>query len=120
MQIATAPILASALASAALADVTLPAAFTDHMVLQRGVRTRIFGSAQVNEQVDVALLDSKGAVLRSGRTSAGQGGRWSVELEPLSASAEPMTLRVKGANEVVVNDVLAGDVWIAGGQSNME
>ena len=120
MRTAPAPIVAAALAAVAAADVTLPAAFTDHMVLQRGVRARVFGSAQVNEQVEVTLADDKGAVLRSARTRAGQGGRWSVDFEPLAASAEPMTLRVKGANEIVVNDVVVGDVWIAGGQSNME
>lgn len=120
MRSTPAPVLAAALTAIAAADVTLPAAFTDHMVLQRGVRARIFGSAQVSEQVDITLTDDKGAALRTARTVAGQGGRWSVELEPLGASAEPMTLRVKGANEVVVQDVVVGDVWIAGGQSNME
>ncbi len=104
----------------AAADVTLPAAFTDHMVLQRDTPMRVFGSAQPNEQVEVELRDSKGAVLRSGKAVAGQGGRFSVELEPMKGSADPMTLEVRGANSVIVNDVVIGDVWVAGGQSNME
>ena len=104
----------------AAADVTLPAAFTDHMVLQRDTPMRVFGSAPPNEQVEVELRDSKGAVLRSGKAVAGQGGRFSVELEPMKGSADPMTLEVRGANSVIVNDVVIGDVWVAGGQSNME
>ena len=55
----------------ASADVTLPAAFTDHMVLQRVVPVRIFGSAQPTEEVTVSLMDAKGAVLRSGKSIAG-------------------------------------------------
>ncbi|MFM8639761.1 MAG: hypothetical protein ACKOEL_03885, partial [Planctomycetota bacterium] len=65
-----APVLAAALTAIAAADVKLPAAFTDHMVLQRGARARIFGSAQVSEQVDITLTDDKGAVLRTARTVA--------------------------------------------------
>ena len=105
---------------ATLADVTLPAAFTDHMVLQRDRRTHIFGTAQPNEQITVELLDSKGAVLRSGRVVAGQGGRFVVELAPMAGSDDPLTLEVRGANTVSVKDVVVGDIWVAGGQSNME
>ena len=63
MRTAPAPIVAAALAAVASADVTLPAAFTDHMVLQRGVRARVFGSAQVNEQVEVTLYHELGHYL---------------------------------------------------------
>lgn len=107
-------------ASVALADVSLPAAFTDHMVLQRDRRTHVFGSAQPGEQITVELIDSKGAVLRSGKATAGQGGRFVVELAPMAGSDDPLTLDVKGANTISVKDVVVGDIWVAGGQSNME
>jgi len=107
-------------ASVALADVSLPAAFTDHMVLQRDRRTHVFGRAQPGEQITVELIDSKGAVLRSGKAVAGQGGRFIVELAPMAGSDDPLTLDVKGANTVSVKDVVVGDIWVAGGQSNME
>jgi sialate O-acetylesterase len=89
-------------ASVALADVSLPAAFTDHMVLQRDRRTHVFGNAQPGEQITVELIDSKGAVLRSGKAVAGQGGRFIVELAPMAGSDDPLTLDVKGANTVSV------------------
>ena len=41
-------------------------------------------------------------------------------LDPMEAG-EPRKLVVKGqANEVVIDDVLVGEVWICSGQSNME
>ncbi|MEM7392717.1 MAG: sialate O-acetylesterase, partial [Verrucomicrobiota bacterium] len=56
-----------------------------------------------------------------GRTTAGEDGRWLTELEPLAADAEPRHLTVATATEKkVIKDVLVGDVWICGGQSNME
>ena len=111
---------ALALHASAAADVALPSVFTEHMVLQRDRPVRIYGSALVNEQVTAELRDSKGTVLRSGKAVAGQSGRFSVELPALAASADPMTLEVRGANTVTVGDVVVGEVWVAGGQSNME
>ena len=105
---------------ATLGDVALPAAFTDHMVLQRDRRAPISGIAQPNEQITVELLDSKGEIVRSGRAIASQGGRFTVELAPMVGSNDPLTLVVRGANTVTIKDVVVGDIWVAGGQSNME
>jgi sialate O-acetylesterase len=58
MRTASAAFLAAILASPSLADVTLPAVFTDHMVLQRDRPVRIYGMAQPNEEVSVELRDS--------------------------------------------------------------
>lgn len=112
---------AAALAAPALqADVTLPAVFTDHMVLQRNQPLHVFGGAQPNEAIVVELRDASGAVVRTGRTTALQDSRFSVEMPAIAASAAPLVLEVRGANTVRIEDVLVGDVWVAGGQSNME
>ncbi len=103
-----------------MADVTLPAVFSDHMVLQRDMPVRVFGRAQAGEAVTVTLRDEAGATVRTGRAVAGQDGVFGVTLEPLAASAAPLTLEAAGATTVTVRDVLVGEVWIAGGQSNME
>jgi sialate O-acetylesterase len=50
-------------------------------------------------------------------TTAAADGTWRVDLAALSASAIPQSLSV---NEVTISDVLVGDVWLCGGQSNME
>ncbi|MFO0961493.1 MAG: sialate O-acetylesterase [Phycisphaerales bacterium] len=121
MRAATAAIVATlSVALPAWADITLPAVFTDHMVLQRERPVRIFGMAQPNESVEVAILDGAGATLRTGRTYALPDGHFSVTMDPLPATTTPLSMEVRGANTVRVEDILVGDVWLAGGQSNME
>lgn len=108
------------LAPSATADVRLPAVFSDHMVLQREMPVRIFGRAQPNEEVNVSLRREDGSTVCSGRAITGQDGRFAVTLDPMPAIADPLTMVVEGANTVTVRDVLVGEVWLAGGQSNME
>lgn len=113
-------LLAAAACSLASADVTLPAVFGDRMVLQRDMPIRVFGSAQPGEQVSAQIRDASGTVLREGKGLAGQGGRFGIEFSPLTGGPDPLVLEVRGANTVTCSDVVVGDVWIAGGQSNME
>jgi len=114
----TATLFATALALAsapfARADVTLPDVLSDSMVLQRGVRVPVWGSASPGEAVAVSFAgQTKKAV-------AGGDGRWRVWLDPLKASATPATLTVSGRNRVELKDVLVGEVWLVSGQSNMQ
>ena len=46
-------------------------------------------------------------------------GRWQVQLQPVTLGS-PLTLRITGSQTVVFTNILAGDVWLCGGQSNME
>ena len=95
------------------ADVRLPAVFSDHMVLQRGRPVPVRGWADPGEPVTVRLRDQ----VRRG--VAGADGRWQVSLAPLEAGG-PHTLEVTGrAGGPRLTDVLVGEVWLLGGQSNM-
>jgi sialate O-acetylesterase len=94
------------------ADVTLPAIFSDHMVLQRDMPNRVWGWAAPGETVTVRLATES----RSAETDAT--GRWRVELGALPAGA-PTSLTVQGKNTLVIQDVLLGEVWMCAGQSNM-
>ena len=96
----------------ARADVSLHSLFSDHMVLQRGVRTPIWGWADEGEKVTVEFRGQK----KTTRTSEG---RWMVTLSAMDAGG-PDELKVSGKNRLIVRDVLVGEVWIASGQSNME
>jgi sialate O-acetylesterase len=94
-------------------DVKLPALFGDHMVLQRDQNDRVWGWADPGEEVTVSI---------NGQTktaTAGADGKWLVTLDPMPAGG-PYTLTVKGKNTITCNDVLAGEVWICSGQSNMQ
>ncbi len=96
------------------AAVRLPGMFSNHMVLQRDRAVPVWGWAAAGETVTVRF----GA--QSAVATAGDDGKWRVNLAPLPASQEPGELRVVGENEIVLSDVLVGDVWVCSGQSNME
>lgn len=95
-----------------IADVTLPAVFSEHMVLQQKQAVPVWGWAGAGETVRVSLGD------QAVEARAGANGRWSVQLEPLQAGG-PHSLTVSGTNEIVIGDVWIGEVWLASGQSNM-
>lgn len=99
--------------SAARADVTLNPLFTDNMVVQRDLPIPIYGTARPGEAVRVL------AGFSLARTVADNAGNWEVKL-PARRVGAPFQISVQGDNSVTISNVLAGDVWLAGGQSNME
>jgi len=98
----------------ARADVSLNNMFGDHMVLQQGIKNKVWGKADPGESVTVTL----GAQSQS--TTAAADGTWHVFLDPVQEYGGPHTLTVKGKNTVTFNDVLIGEVWVCSGQSNMQ
>jgi sialate O-acetylesterase len=95
------------------AEVQLPKLLASHMVLQRDQPVHLWGWAEPDEKV-TAELDHK---MQSTVTDAA--GHWQIFL-PAFPAGGPFRLTVKGTNEIVLDDVLVGDVWFASGQSNME
>jgi sialate O-acetylesterase len=100
-------------AAAARADVKPATLFADNMVLQRDMPLPVWGKADAGEQVVVSVGN------RRAETVAGADGRWMLRLEPLEAGG-PLELSIGGKNSLVFKNVLVGEVWVAGGQSNME
>lgn len=96
-----------------LADVRLPKLFGHHMVLQRDKPIKVWGWASPGEAVAVRLNEQEV------KTTANANGEWELELKEEKAGG-PYTLTVMGNNELVLNDVLIGEVWVCSGQSNME
>lgn len=113
MKKAALPLLLAVMAATAQADVRLSEVFGEHMVLQRDRPLRIWGQATPGQTLSVELAG------RQASTRVGADGRWRVQLAPLPAGG-PHRLRVKGDQVVELQDVLIGDVWLLGGQSNME
>lgn len=88
--------------------------YSDNMVLQHGQSLDIHGKADAGEKVTVKIAGQKV------RTVAGTNGKWSVTLRPLKAGG-PYTLSIStGKQELIYKEVLAGEVWLCSGQSNME
>ena len=95
------------------AEVTLPYILSDNMVLQRDIPVNIWGWAKPGEKVTVAVMKQKVSV------KADKKGEWKVKLNPLPAGG-PFEITITGKNTIVLKNVLAGDVWVCSGQSNME
>lgn len=95
------------------ANITLPRFFTDHMVLQRNQSIAVWGWAAPGEKISLTFVDQKKEVV------ADKDGKWSLRFDPETAGG-PYDLTIKGMNEIVLTDVMVGDVWICSGQSNME
>lgn len=91
----------------------LPAVFSDHMVLQHSQPIPVWGWAEPGEAISVELA---GTVVH---TAADRNGTWRVELPAVSIGG-PYELTVSGKETITIGDVLAGEVWICSGQSNME
>lgn len=97
---------------AAQADVRVPNIFSNSMVLQQQQENRIWGKADAGESVTVRIADQEHS------TTADDDGNWHVMLAPLNVG-EPRELVIQGNNEIRIQDVLIGEVWICSGQSNM-
>ncbi len=93
--------------------ISLSPLFSNHMVLQRDKPLRIWGQGPENHPVTIALLD------QIYTTQTDTNGHWQVIL-PAHAAAGPFSLTISADETIAINDVYYGEVWIAGGQSNME
>jgi sialate O-acetylesterase len=101
------------ISTSAWADVTMPALFSDHMVLQRDMNVPIWGWAEPGEKVTVTLPNQKLTAESDGT------GRWQVTTPPLAAGGAFMLI-IEGENRLKIKDVQVGEVWLCSGQSNME
>lgn len=94
--------------------VSLPKIFSDHMVIQRDQKMKIWGWADKSESISVTV---GGVTLR---TKADKSGSWQILFDALNPGG-PYEVVVSGKDsKIILKDVLCGDVWIGSGQSNME
>lgn len=92
----------------------MSAMYSDNMILQHGQQLVIQGKADADEKVTVSIAGQKLKAV------TGSNGKWSVALEPLKAGG-PYTLKISTkAKKLEYKNVLAGEVWLCSGQSNME
>ncbi|WP_022826164.1 sialate O-acetylesterase [Hymenobacter norwichensis] len=99
---------------ASYADVTLPALMTDNMVLQQKTDVALWGWAAPGEAVTVTVGWQK--VPR--KVVADKDGNWLVRV-PTGKAGGPYVIKVQGNNQLTINNVLLGEVWLCSGQSNM-
>ena len=87
--------------------------YSDNMVLQREEEIVLSGIANAGDVVTVTIGRQKKKAITSSN------GKWSVVLDPLQ-TGNPYTLTISTSKKkYVFNNVLAGEVWLCSGQSNM-
>jgi len=97
----------------AAAELTLPPIFANEMILQRNKPVNVWGKSFAGDTITVSFGDA------SVQTKV-EKEDWSVKLPAMPASAEGRTMTVAGTTGTkTFTDVLVGEVWLAGGQSNM-
>lgn len=101
--------------AAALSNPVLDAGFGDNMVLQQGQPLTLSGRTLPQVKVEARLGNAE-----AGAVSDASGG-FSITLPQQPASAAPQTLAISDpSGSTVYNNVLIGNVFLCGGQSNME
>lgn len=96
-------------------DLCVSNVFQSNMVLQRDKPIHVWGWAEAGEQVTVSFAGKEVAV------KAGKDRTWKVTLPAMPAQTTPQKITIRGKDKTLTLDnILVGDVWVLGGQSNME
>ena len=99
------------------AKVKLPHILCDNMVLQQQTDARLWGWAKAGKAVKVTTSWNGKTV----QCNADKAGKWLVKVQTPAASYTPYSITFDdGDGQVVLQNVLVGEVWVCAGQSNME
>lgn len=86
---------------------------SDGMILQRGESNKIWGTAISNQIITIHFIN------KTYVTISDQQGNWEIILKDLSPGG-PYHMEIIGDEKIILHDIYIGDVWLLGGQSNME
>jgi len=96
-------------------EITLPALFSDHMVLQQKSETPVWGWATPGTTIDLKTTWGEEKTF-----TADKKGNWFVKITTPKAGG-PFVITLRSGNSIrIIDDVYMGEVWLASGQSNME
>ena len=104
------------LATSSQAKVRLPHLIGDNMIIQQQADVRLWGWDQPGTTVKVSTSWSTDVAT----AKTGKDGRWLVKVHSPKASYEPLSITFDDGEKTTINGVLAGEVWVCAGQSNME
>ncbi len=103
-------------ATGAQAKVKLPHILGSNMVLQQNTEVNLWGWDKPGTEVNVTT--SWSAQKASAKT--GKDGKWSVKVQTPKASYTPLSITFDDGDKTTLDNILAGEVWVCAGQSNME
>lgn len=100
----------------AKAEIKLPNIFSNEMVLQRESDVSLYGWARPNEEFAIYTSWDDATV----QVKTGNDAKWEIQVSTPKAGG-PYQISFKGVdNEIILQNVLIGEVWLCSGQSNME
>ena len=94
--------------------------FSDGAVLCRGKEIRIFGQAEPGAILRATLRNRTGSTLAEAECRGEKDGSFLALLAPQEAETECELTLTDGKETFTARDLAIGDVYLAGGQSNME
>lgn len=92
----------------------LPEIWQSGMIVQRNVPLTLRGRADAGRKITVELDGRKFRAVANNR------GDWTVKTSPLVSGPKYTLTVTDGDSTIVLSNILAGEVWLASGQSNME
>lgn len=97
------------------AEVKLPAIVSSNMVLQRNTTIVLWGWADAKEEITINTSWLNDLI----NIQADKEGSWRIKVKTTN-SKDPQTIKIKSAaSEIILENVLFGEVWLCSGQSNM-
>jgi len=98
------------------AAIRLPALINDNMVLQQQSKIRLWGGAAPGARVKIQLGWNK----EHYHVVADRSGNWELWVQTPAGSFTAYDIKISDGREITIKNVLLGEVWLCGGQSNME
>ncbi|MBN2165988.1 MAG: hypothetical protein JW717_06910 [Marinilabiliaceae bacterium] len=98
------------------ATITLPAVFSDNMVLQQNADVAIWGWANAGETIKIVADWNSADTIK---VKVDNMAKWSTTLKTIAAGGS-YSIQLIGSSQVKLKNVMLGEVWICSGQSNME
>jgi len=97
------------------AQIKLPSIFTDNMVLQQKAKVPFWGTAEPKKEL-ILSTSWNGKILK---VTTDDSGKWQTTIKT-PVYGGPYSITIKGNDELVLKNILIGEVWLCSGQSNME
>ena len=97
------------------AEIKLPAIVSSNMVLQRNTTVVLWGWADANEKITIETSWLKQKM----KLKADNEGNWRIEVETTNSKATQRIKISSEASDIILENILFGEVWLCSGQSNM-
>ena len=93
--------------------ISLSPLFSDNMIFQRDIPTRIFGQGEPSKKLIIVVDDNNFII------TVNNDGYWDINLM-IFFGAGPYSIKLIFQKEITIKNIVVGDVFLCSGQSNME